>query len=95
MIRSRSAFAFSGHFEPLKFGSKYVVRTLLSRGAHIDRRSASGNQPQVLLSSISECTINAMQFVSLKCLAARVISEKKIPYTGQIPVSLENFIRIH
>lgn len=51
-----------------------VVRTLLSRGAHIDRRSASGNQPQVLLSSISECTINPMQFVSLKCLSARVIS---------------------
>jgi len=72
-----------------------VVRTLLSRGAHIDRRSASGNQPQVLLSSISECTINPMQFVSLKCLAARIISEKKIPYNGQIPVSLENFIRIH
>ena len=72
-----------------------VVETLLNRGAHIDRRSASGNQPQTLLSSITECTINPLQFVSLKCLAARSIAKNKIPFSGHVPVSLEDFIRIH
>lgn len=72
-----------------------VVEILLSAGAHIDRRSASGNHPQTLLSSISECTILPMQFVSLKCLAARKVQENRIPIQGQVPVSLEEFVRIH
>lgn len=72
-----------------------VVETLLHRGAHIDRRSASGNQPQTLLSSISECTINPLKFVSLKCLSARQIAKSKIPFSGQVPTCLEDFIKIH
>jgi ankyrin repeat protein len=72
-----------------------VVQVLLSAGAHIDRRSASGNQPQTLLSSITECTINPMQFVSLKCLAARRLQEQRIPVSGQVPESLVEFVRIH
>lgn len=72
-----------------------VVEMLLSAGAHIDRRSASGNQPQTLLSSITECTINPMQFISLKCLAARKVQELRIPIRGQVPGSLEEFVRIH
>lgn len=73
-----------------------VVEILLKKGAHIDRKSASGNQPQLLLSSIAESTINPMKFISLKCLAARKISESKISFpSGSIPVALEEFIRIH
>lgn len=72
-----------------------VVEILLSAGAHIDRRSASGNQPQTLLSSITECTINPMQFVSLKCLAARRLQELKIPVHGHVPHTLVDFVRIH
>lgn len=72
-----------------------VVQTLLVNGAHIDRKNMSGNQPQKLLSSISECTINPLNYISLKCLAARVIVDNKIPFKGSIPVHLEDFIEVH
>lgn len=72
-----------------------VIKHLLSYGAHIDRRNASGSQPHKLLTSISECSVYPLRFISLKCLAARKITEKQISYTGEIPVSLEDFIRIH
>lgn len=72
-----------------------VVNHLLSYGAHIDRRNVSGNQPHKLLASISESTVNSLKFISLKCLAARKIADHQIPYVGEIPISLEEFIRIH
>lgn len=72
-----------------------VVQVLLGYGAHIDRKNSSGNQPQKLLSSISECTLNPLNYISLKCLAARVIVDSKIPFRGQIPVYLEDFIQVH
>lgn len=72
-----------------------TVQTLLSAGAHIDRKSQSGNQPQILMSAITECTINPMKFVSLKCLAARKVQEFRIPVTGHIPGPLIDFVQIH
>lgn len=72
-----------------------VVQVLLFYGAHIDRKNSSGNQPQKLLSSISECTLNPLNYISLKCLAARVIVDSKIPFRGQIPFHLEDFIGVH
>lgn len=72
-----------------------VVQVLLHHGAHIDRKNLSGNQPQKLLSSISECTINPLNYISLKCLAARTIVDHKILFKGHIPVHLEEFIEVH
>lgn len=72
-----------------------VVDILLRAGAHIDRRNATGNQPNMMLSSISECKINPLRHISLKCLAARKIVEHSVPYVGHIPIALEEFIRIH
>ena len=75
--------------------SPEVVSVLLNAGAHVDRRNATGNQPINMLSSISECKINKLQHVTLKCLAARKIVEYSLPYVGHIPMVLEDFIRIH
>lgn len=75
--------------------NKDVIRVLLERGAHIDRGNLKGDQPHKLLAAISECTLNPLQFISLKCLASRKIKELKIPYIGEIPVILEEFIRLH
>lgn len=72
-----------------------VVNRLLQHGAHIDRRNATGNQPNKLLASISECKINALNHISLKCLAARKVAEERLPYFGLIPVQLEDFILMH
>ena len=93
----------NGHgFTPLHLACNRVnfhqkaVETLLKMGAHIDRKSANGDRAHLLLSSITESTIDTMKFISLKCLAARKVSEHGIPFeAGSIPYSLEEFIRIH
>ncbi|KAH6945748.1 hypothetical protein HPB50_009743 [Hyalomma asiaticum] len=72
-----------------------VVQTLLRYGAHLDRRNANGNQPHRMLAGISECVLNPLQHISLQCLAARKIVERRIPFAGEVPSALENFIRIH
>lgn len=72
-----------------------VVQVLLQHGAHLDRRNANGNQPHRMLSGISECNVNPLQHITLRCLAARKIVERRIPYVGEVPASLENFVKIH
>lgn len=72
-----------------------VVDILLRAGAHIDRRNATGNQPNNMLSSISECKINPLRHITLKCLCARKIVEHNVPFVGLIPIGLEDYIRMH
>ena len=72
-----------------------VVNHLLSFGAHIDRRNVNGSQPHRLIASLTDSNINCLKYISLKCLAARKIADQRIPYIGEIPLSLEQFIRIH
>lgn len=72
-----------------------VVQTLLRHGAHLDRRNANGNQPHRMLAGITECALNPLQHISLQCLAARKIVERRIPFVGEVPSTLEDFIRIH
>lgn len=72
-----------------------VVQVLLRHGAHVDRRNANGNQPHRMLHGIAECSINPLYYVTLRCLAARKIVERRIKYVGEVPVSLESFIRLH
>ncbi|XP_077544420.1 ankyrin repeat protein mann-cup [Haemaphysalis longicornis] len=72
-----------------------VVQALLSHGAHLDRRNANGNQPHRMLAGIAECSLNPLQHISLQCLAARKIVERRIPFVGEVPSTLEDFIRIH
>lgn len=72
-----------------------VIQVLLKYGAHIDRRNGNGNHPHYMLQSISECNVNHLQYTTLKCLAARKVIEKQISFIGEVPVHLEEFIRIH
>ncbi|XP_064465580.1 protein fem-1 homolog C-like [Ornithodoros turicata] len=72
-----------------------VVKVLLEHGAHVDRRNGNGNQPHRMLQGIPECNLNPLHYVTLSCLAARKIMERRIRYIGEVPVSLEGFIRLH
>lgn len=67
-----------------------IVHLLLKYGAHIDRRNDNGYTPIP-----SWTDNNVFQYVTLKCLAARKIVEKQIPYPENIPVSIKNYIRMH
>lgn len=75
--------------------SPVVIKLLLQHGAHIDRQNGNGDYPHIMLQSIDGCHINHLQYINLKCLAARKVVEKGISFIGQVPVSLENFIRMH
>lgn len=72
-----------------------VITVLLKCGAHLDRRNSNGNHPHRMLAGIKPNLVNPLEHITLKCLAARKIAEKRIMYCGQVPVGLEGFISIH
>jgi len=72
-----------------------VVEALLHYGAHIDRRNNANELACALLAIIPECNVKLIQYISLKCLAAREIVKSKINYQGEIPACLEEFILQH
>ncbi|CAG2058844.1 unnamed protein product [Timema podura] len=72
-----------------------LVQLLLDYGAHIDQPNKSGECPGSLIARNPLNTINLMDHVSLRCLAATSVCKYKIPYKGQIPVTLEAFVRFH
>lgn len=76
--------------------SAEVVNVLLQYGAHIDQRNSDGDQAHSQLAAIPECHVNPLHYTSLKCLAARQIVLHGIPYQpGEIPIMLEDFIKLH
>ncbi|XP_013786210.1 protein fem-1 homolog C-like [Limulus polyphemus] len=84
------------HFASLRVNfNPQVIGVLLKHGAHLDHRNSNGNQPYRMLAGNSEATISPLQYINLKCLAARKIIEKRIPFVGRVPVTLESFIEIH
>ena len=72
-----------------------IVELLLKNGAHIEQKDLTGNLPCKRLSTISNCRINPLNFVTLKCLASRKIVAFSIPYSQQVPADLEEFIKMH
>ena len=73
---------------------KRIVELLLKNGAHVDIVNLSGKTAaRGLLSSLMEMSV--MNFVSLKCLAVRVVMKYKIPYVGLISTWLESFVQMH
>ena len=62
---------------------KNIVALLLKNGAHVDIVNLSGKTvARSLLSSLMEMSV--MNFVGLKCLAARAVMKYKIHYVGLI-----------
>ncbi|CAG9769209.1 unnamed protein product [Ceutorhynchus assimilis] len=73
-----------------------VARYLLEGGAHFDQVNNSGET----FSSLLKCQqahmiVDVMKNSSLKCAAAQVIKQFKIPYKRVVPQALESFIEIH
>jgi len=72
-----------------------IVETLLEHGAHIDARNSKGQRPLDMLKLISDCKINPLQYLTLRCLAASAIVRHQLPYKQEIPTILEEFIEAH
>ena len=73
---------------------KRKAELLLKNEAHVDMVNLSGDSAAKILTS-SLIGWNVLNYVSLKCLAARVVMEYTIPYVGHIPASLESFVQMH
>lgn len=72
-----------------------IVTFLLDNGAHIDSRNYHLQRPIDLLGAIDDCKVNPLQYTTLKCLAARVITSYNLPYKNEIPSMLEDFVEAH
>ena len=79
------------HNAPFDDGNKRskLVKLLLQYSAHLDIINDDGHF------AAKGRPLNMLDHVSLKCLATAVIREHQIPYAGQIPESLESFVKMH
>ncbi|XP_046361062.1 protein fem-1 homolog C-like [Haliotis cracherodii] len=71
-----------------------ILYCLLNHGAHADMCNNEGHSALDLLKSHGY-PICPMEYLSLKCFAARVIKKHGIPYEAEVPVTLLPFIAIH
>ena len=72
-----------------------VIKVLLNNEAHIDVCNRYGVTPYSLLFRQNQLGFNPFKYISLKCLAARAIVTFGVPYLGQVPRTLEEFIPWH
>jgi len=75
-----------------------IVEILLDNGAHIDIRNNDSDRPVDMLKRVPEgagSKINPLHYTTLKCLAARVVADNRVPYKEEIPAILEEFIQAH
>ena len=48
-----------------------------------------------MLKKVTDCKINPLMYLSLRCLAASTIARNKLPYKKEVPTMLEEFIEAH
>jgi hypothetical protein len=72
-----------------------LAEVIIARGAHMDARNKHGQLASDGLRNLPLKLRPPLSYVTLKCLAARVIQRYKIAYEGEVPVALNSFIALH
>ena len=73
-----------------------VVSTLLDNGAHLDAVNAEGRTfGDLLRGQPLHEVVTVMKYSTLQCLAAKAIQKHNIPYEGQLPAKLSEFVALH
>ncbi|KAK7865662.1 hypothetical protein R5R35_006914 [Gryllus longicercus] len=72
-----------------------LVQLLLEHGAHLDQPNKAGDCPAIFVAVNPLNNVHLVNYVTLRCLAATAVCKYKIPYQGQIPQTLETFVRFH
>ncbi|CAE1151750.1 Protein fem-1 homolog B,Protein fem-1 homolog A,Protein fem-1 homolog CG6966,Protein fem-1 homolog C,Protein fem-1 homolog A-B,Protein fem-1 homolog A-A [Acanthosepion pharaonis] len=73
-----------------------VIKFLLRHSAHLDMRNDEGRTPVQLLRGVAiHDIVSPLDYISLQCLAARVIIKHNILYKGHVPLKVESFIQMH
>ena len=74
---------------------EHIIDILLKNDAHIDICNRYGVTPYSLMFRQNQLRFQPFRHVSLKCLASRAILSFGVPYEGQVPRTLEEFIPWH
>uniref|UniRef100_A0A6E8VTQ2 Uncharacterized protein n=1 Tax=Anopheles coluzzii TaxID=1518534 RepID=A0A6E8VTQ2_ANOCL len=77
---------------------KEITEMLIEAGIHLDAVNADGlKASQVCVQSCVAAFIKSYETraINLRCLAARVIAQHRIPYRKLIPRQLEAFVQLH
>lgn len=82
------------HLSPLDTQQQQVVEYLLQKGAHIDTMNNEGLTPLDILQKNSYFSC-PFKYLTLKCLASRVIMKNNIEFQNEIPASLIPFVQYH
>lgn len=73
-----------------------MIELLVRHGAHVDRRALTPEQDEQIRQALRECCIKPIGFVTLKCLAARRVSEMRMSFDKtMLASSLNETIAIH
>lgn len=73
-----------------------VIRLLVERGAHVDRRTVTPEQGESIRQALREAGVNPFNYVSLACLASRKVSELRTKFDEKILTrNLRESIAIH
>ncbi|XP_042687191.1 protein fem-1 homolog C, partial [Centrocercus urophasianus] len=74
-----------------------IMNFLINSGSHFDATNSHRKTASDLLDDkeIAKNLIQPINHITLQCLAARVVVNRNIRYTGHIPEKLENFILLH
>jgi hypothetical protein len=72
-----------------------LVQLLLDHGAHLDQPNRAGDCPAIFVAVNPLNNVHLVNYVTLRCLAATAVCKYKIPYQGQIPATLETFVKFH
>jgi hypothetical protein len=76
--------------------SPILVKTLLKCGAHLDEVNNAKKSFAMLSAEPLHTLVDQMPYLSLKCLAARVVSKHKIEGSeGCLHAELKSFVNIH
>ena len=73
-----------------------VITALIDAGAHVDVVNSDGKTPMAKASTgVAEIILKSQQKLSLKCLSAQAVRRHKLSFIGQVPATLEHFIKLH
>ncbi|ESO89668.1 hypothetical protein LOTGIDRAFT_164973 [Lottia gigantea] len=73
-----------------------IMLSLIRGGAHIDIRNYERKTPmECTTTGVAEVIIRQHYKISLKCLAARSITDNNVNFQNMIPAILEDFIHLH
>lgn len=73
-----------------------IITSLVDAGAHVDVVNKNGKTPMAKASTgVAEIILKSQQKLSLKCLSAQAVKRHGLSYIGQVPATLEQFIKLH